>query len=308
MSQNGILNHIETWQTRLGLLPIPLFAHAGSERRFVLLNGSQGNFCLGLDERPLGSQTRNEAWSANVGHYVSLGQGEVRVQRWDRSPTTIQRFPYSDVREDLERFHRYLERDAPAPGQSVVAHAIQVFRSLRNALGPQCSGERSLLAYLYLLAAEADDVERDDLQVDRWQLSPEAAETAEQISGNEWDALRNELRNGRTIEDLKPDLALVLRHASGQLFQEAHYAAHFYGAGQLDLGFLAPSPVSIRKVTSFSGVHFTPAALARTLVEEVLGISRPLPDSLTIFDPACGSGEFLREALRQLTLGYSPNR
>jgi type I restriction-modification system DNA methylase subunit len=50
------------------------------------------------------------------------------------------------------------------------------------------------------------------------------------------------------------------------------------------------------------GVFFTPPALARAVVEETLNaLGNPLP-SLRIFDPSCGSGEFLKEAIRQLEL------
>ena len=49
--------------------------------------------------------------------------------------------------------------------------------------------------------------------------------------------------------------------------------------------------------------HFTPATLARSLVERALeSLDPPLSqrNSLTVCDPACGSGAFLHEALRTL--------
>lgn len=66
-------------------------------------------------------------------------------------------------------------------------------------------------------------------------------------------------------------------------------------------GFL-PLPAQVRQRAVGVGVHFTPQALARTLVEETLRTLDPQRPCLTILDPACGSGEFLREALRQLKL------
>ena len=39
------LRDISVWHNLLGLLPVPLF-ESTSDGQFVLLNGSQGNFCL----------------------------------------------------------------------------------------------------------------------------------------------------------------------------------------------------------------------------------------------------------------------
>jgi adenine-specific DNA-methyltransferase len=117
----------------------------------------------------------------------------------------------------------------------------------------------------------------------------------------DWHALQDDLLYGRESDGLVPNLTLLLRHASGQLFQEAHYEAVF-GPDQLSLGGFLPSPVKVGKKHKGIGVHFTPSALARTLVENALLACQPLPRNLVVFDPACGSGEFLREVLRQLEL------
>jgi len=57
---------VDAWRMALGFLPMPMRAVA--ENRYVLLNGSTGNFCLdfigGVDP---GSQ-RDIAWSCDVGH------------------------------------------------------------------------------------------------------------------------------------------------------------------------------------------------------------------------------------------------
>jgi len=73
----------------------------------------------------------------------------------------------------------------------------------------------------------------------------------------------------------------------------------------MSLSGFAPRPVTLQKDSTGVGIHFTPPSIARALVEESLraflrGTSRPA--TITVFDPACGSGEFLRETLRQLKL------
>jgi adenine-specific DNA-methyltransferase len=104
---------------------------------------------------------------------------------------------------------------------------------------------------------------------------------------------------------LRPDFELVLRHAGGLLFQEAHMQA------QLDLNLFLPGLETPARIISDAGptgtgVYFTPPAVARTLAEEALlclsNSHSSDGESIQLFDPACGSGELLRECLRLLKL------
>jgi hypothetical protein len=304
MSEEFDLRKVDTWRNALGLLPVPLFAVGSPDQRFVLLNGNRGNFCLDLEESDAENQGRNYAWSSNVGHYVAVQGEHVEVQRWDRRRSALERYSYTSVRGNLEDFHAYLERDTPKQGVSVVSHAVGVFRRLRAVLGPTHSGTECLGVFLFLLACAADESGGGKANPSDWALSEKAIDRAAQIRDADWCALRAELLQGRANDGLVPNIALLLRHASGQLFQEAHYEAVF-GPGQLSLGGFLPESVRLTKKHLGTGVHFTPSALARTLVENALLGYVPAPDSLVVFDPACGSGEFLREVLRQLELsGY----
>ena len=298
------LDNINLWRLELGLYPVPLFAD-GHSNQFVLLNGNRGNFCLDLEREHLDADTRNNAWSSNVGHYVGLTDRYVEVQRWDRRKRFVERFPRENVVENLERFHTRLEKDEPKRELSIVSHVIRVFRSLRTSLGHEVDGPTSLKAFLYLLACVTDDVRRRELSSDRWQLDSGAAEVASIISEHDWDALVGELAQGRPIEGLIPNPTLLLRHSSGQIFQEAHYEAVNIPQEQLMLSGFPPAPAALAQTRKGAGLHFTPPALARSLVEESLRIISELPPRITVFDPACGSGEFLRETLRQLKIqGY----
>jgi len=307
MSDNSDLHDIKFWQKSLGLFPVPLFSDKEQRDQFVLLNGNRGNFCLDINNENLDAETRNRAWSSNVGHYVSLIESEqqVGVQRWDAGKSSIRYFSYQNIHDDLEKFHNYLERHEPKSDLSVVSHVIRVFRSLRNVLGPSVGGPESLKAFLYLLACVRDQVRRDELGLGEWRLDTTAADLAKGISTTRWKTLEDELVNaGRLLEDLRLDLTLLLRHASGRVFQEAHYEAVFVRQGQLEFEGMLPQPVELEKKSKGLGLQFTPQALARTLVEEAfIAIGNSLsPSSIIIFDPAAGSGEFLREALRQLKL------
>ena len=105
---------------------------------------------------------------------------------------------------------------------------------------------------------------------------------------------------------LCPDFYLLFRHASGTLFQDAH----LYASDSPNLwlpGFEVPVTVSPDATPTDTGIYFTPPAVARTLAEECTNNTAITGrGSITIFDPACGSGELIKECLRLLKLkGYS---
>jgi hypothetical protein len=300
MSATEDSDELKRWGGLLGLLPVPLYGQP-LEQQYVLLNGGQGNFCLDLLSDGAGD-ARSLAWSSDVGHYVRISGDNVEVFRWDRPQWQLERYPRKRVYDDVHRFHAYLENNEPRRDLSVINHAARVFGMLRRVLGPDVQGLDALRGYLYLLACTAAAVERGQLPVDAWQLHTDAAGIATGISEEDWAAVSRELQSPQSVSRLQPDIKLLLRHASGLLFQETHYQA--YLPPQIWLpGFVPTEQVVLNPTTSRSaGVYFTPPALARTLVEEALAALKPLPSKLTLFDPACGSGEFLREALRLLKL------
>jgi adenine-specific DNA-methyltransferase len=295
------------WSAGLGLLPVPLLEDpASADSRYVMLNGSQGNFILDLRGQRPDAESRSVAWSANVGHHIALINDQVEVQRWDAPVSNIERYSYRSIVDNLEQFHLHLERSAPRSDLSVVAHCLRLFRSLRASLGRDVGGPDALQAFLVLLASGTDGASRQMLDLNRWQITSTALDIALQVSEEIWATLSLELLSGRRVDGLKPNLDILLRHAAGVLFQEAHYEAVFADEEQLRFGVLAPDPVTIGKEKTGIGLHFTPAPLARSLVEECLAIYERPAEKVTIFDPACGSGEFLREARRQLRLnGYA---
>jgi len=299
------LRDIRTWREGLGLLPVPLFGIA-DRNAYVLLNGTQGSFCLYLDDQVPGHDSRSAAWSANVGHSINIDEDFIYIQRWDELPIgAFQRLPVTQVTADLERFHRTLEASSPPSEFSIIAHAVRVFRTLRAALGRGFDGTAALQGFLFLVAAAIDNADRGDVRLGRWRLGEGAKEIALSLNNTIWDSILEDLLSGSRLYSLRSDLSLTLRHASGMLFQEAHYAAVFDAFDQLLLPGLAPKPISVKPSLSAIGLHFTPPAIVRSMVEEALIARGDSTGDITVFDPACGSGEFLREVLRQLQLkGY----
>jgi len=285
------------WAQRLGLLPVPLFTD-GSLARSVLLNGSSGNFCLDtIHETPF--DQRAAAWSANVGHYIKIVRDKVEVQRWDASSSEVETLSLSSVTRDLEKFHRYLVHREPPAQRAVVPHVIRVYRQIRNRQ-ELSSGSESLKVLLFLIASVAAAANIEPLDSSLWALPRDAEDVARVIGANEWELLKRALMNP-TDSDLSLDIDLLIRHAAGPVFQEAHREAALVDAMQMPLPGFSKKEASITRFEVGVGVHFTPPPLARTVVEQAL-VALASPVQFSVFDPACGSGEFLREALRQIRL------
>lgn len=296
MSQALPLDNLDTWRTQLGLMPIPLFG-VQNERRHVLLNGGKGNFCLDLagpDVIDSGAE-RDRAWSADVGHYVKVDGNVVRVWRWDQhKPET---YKTEVVADNIVKFQTYLEERQPSKASSVVGHFMSIYRQVRNLLGEGVDGSDALQAFLYLLAG-ADEGQNGAVTRVDWSKLPRAQGLVDGLSPSRRIALREDMMRGGSSDQLRPIIPLVLRHASGRLFQEAHYLV------ELDpqLSFFGNSEAKRSGHDSVSGAFFTPSPLVRTVVEESLKATVLPAADITVLDPACGSAEFLREALRQLQL------
>jgi adenine-specific DNA-methyltransferase len=296
---------VGAWRAALGLLPVPLRATAENHERYVLLNGTTGNFCLdfigGIDS----TSQRAAAWSCDVGHYVTCVDDTVLVNRWEKEASE-ERYSCQSVVARLHEFHRHLEKTTPDRSRSIVTHVLGVFRRIRAVINEENNGLRSLRVLLHLLASAAAEQDRlGDAELGIWGLTPEIVESSHAITEATWRPLYNDLSGIGRYDVLRPDFPLVLRHASGAVFQDAHLAVNNSPMFWLP-GFELPATVDAKTVPSESGVYFTPPALARTLAEEAtISIQAPAGRPLIIFDPACGSGELLKECLRLLKMrGY----
>jgi len=285
------------------LLPVPLFVRDGMDRS-VLLNGTSGNFCLDTSLKTEADH-RAKAWSANVGHYVAIRADQVEVQRWNKTISDVERYSLSAVSRDLEKFHTYLVDTEPPVQRAVIPHVVRVFRQIRNR-EELAGGTDSLKVLLLLLACAATSKPRSNVNDTEWAIPNDSEGLSMSIDEAEWELLIESLL-GPTDSDLRLDLQLLIRHAAGPVFQEAHREASLIDAAQLPLPGFARKAAGVRAADLGVGVHFTPPSLARSVVQQALAAA-DLHDNFTIFDPACGSAEFLREALRQIRLsGFKGN-
>lgn len=283
------------WANILGLLPKFFLhgQHAGIEK-YAMMNGFSNNFCLSfindVDER----SAKSCAWSANMSNYVSIDKDCVLLFNLNKpSPEII---AYKDVIQNLPRFYEYLGIHQMNNQDGIVPFVMRHYRMVRNALREENSEGNALKAFLYMLSV-LDNEDRN-----QWTLPVGTDAIVAEIGDNVFEHVVLDFKEGLRGMRLVPDVKLLLRHCAGLLFQEANYIARF--SKQLEL---FPSD-SIRYEMSpkLMGAYYTPNYIARSIVEESLRhLDLRNRKVLTIFDPACGSGVFLVEALHQLqSKGY----
>jgi len=296
------------WGHTFGLALSPMFEPGESPilgEHHVVLNGGHGSFGLSIiDDAMNPNDLAAWAWSSDLPHHVAVNRSDVQVVRWDAAEET-QTYSLSSVTKDLERFYLYLCNDRLRSNRTVVQHLVNLFGRLRTLVAhAELPDDRSIDVFLTVLA----NLLSDGTAVTNPQtfgLPEDAAKLYDRISGRTLDEAIQEIRTAPgtlTALTLYPNLAI--RHAGGQLFQAAHF--DLVRAPLPDM-FGHVDPAKAERNTR-GGTHFTPPALARSIVDHALKQIRDLPGriSLTVCDPACGSGAFLHEALRGLRrVGYN---
>lgn len=270
---------------------------------------STADSSLLTDDQPL-----SWTWSSDLRHLLILdtSRQKCRVRRWD-SPgdERATRFPNSPV--EAQRVLDGLYASAPPSREDSIWHALTAFRILREILAG-ASATDVVRSYNVLLAgaesvADASTPEQD------WLACQTIAEVialvdAKHFCGTEVDAIDPAAQThniGQVIANLlatdfpwRLNPKLLLRHASGRLYQEAHITLEKNGH-QLVLPGLATGSAhggSLQK-----DVRFTPANLARFLAQLAFdGCYGEIAKDgkITVLDPACGSGIFLVESFREL--------
>lgn len=294
----------QIWASEFGLAITPLFGRetaAVQGEHYVLLDGGLGSFALSFAEEEIWREPKpaDWSWSSDLSHHVTYTEDKVAVVRWDKP--NVELFTRSSVEQKKAEFYKYLTVDRVKSNRRVVSHILEAYRRTRSLIANESiRDELSTNVFLALLNTA---IERStDIDV----ASNSALSFYEQ--GN--DILNNFRDDAKEAlikflietDDFHRDLtlypSLAMRHAGAEIFQEAHYELYRTQAPDL---FDYVGPADARRV-SRGGAHFTPASLARSLVEEVFRNDSEISSKreIKIMDPACGSGAFLHEALRTL--------
>ena len=304
----SLLNNPHLWSHTFGLALSPMFEVTDSPmpgEHHVLLNGGHGSFGLSvIDDVADPNDLAAWAWSSDLPHHVAVDRSDVRVVRWDAA-REARTYSLSSVARDFERFYFYLCNDRLRSNRTVVQHLVNLFGRLRTIVAhSNIPDDRSIDVFLTVLANLLSEGTAT-ANPRTFGLPDDAAELYDRVSGHTFTEAIQEIRTAPdTLATLSLHPNLAIRHAGGHLFQEAHF----------DL-VRAPPPDMFGHVdlaraerNTRGGTHFTPPALARSIVDHALKQVLDLSNrtSLTICDPACGSGAFLHEALRGLRrAGYN---
>lgn len=278
-----------------GMLSVPLLHRQTADKEhYALLNGTKNNLCLDGNLSEQSEWYRKMAWSSGNNTYIAFSGGKCHIFRFDRPQ--IESYDETLIFDHADSFFNYLGKGVSNVENSIVPYVLRTYRQIRNEIRTENSGLDSLKALLYLLAFSRDG---ENVNLGAWGMTAQDGDIYQLIDHNKWDMIVERFMNGVLFTDkwLKPDIDLILRHTAGRLFEEANYIA--YLPPQLNL--FPDEKIKYSYDTMQDGAYFTPAYVARSIVEESLqNIDLARKDSLTIFDPACGASGFLVEALRQL--------
>ena len=294
----GNLNKIENWKSNLGLLPIHLFS-AKTENKFILLNGGVGDFCIDTNPDKNPNEYFSYAWSSNTKNFVTLKEDRVFLYNWLRDKE--EDYSIRDIESNLPKFYEYLIKYSFKSEYDITPFILNIYRELRRETGEKDEGINAINQLILSLLAIENGNETKNINFAKWGLSKEI------IPLSNINYYIQTLEKGLRIngKHLTPNIDLIFRHSAGELFQEAQKEAIFYNR-QLGLfgGFVGDYDL---KQKMYSSLHYTPSFLARSIVEYSLSkLDINKIDNLKILDPACGSSEFLLEALKQLkALGYN---
>lgn len=317
----------DTWAQLLGLVAVPMFGIENLPPRprgnhYLMLDGSEGSFVLSTSAPKALTRGINPirwAWSANVRHSVVIdATGQfATVRRWD-APQDIEERPVTNEKDARTLFKSFEESNRPPSGQSVIDRGLETFRAIRAAIERRGGSAldvilafNTLLAWVALHSDTNGDIDIEFADAVRevrhtGQVSFSLQQVSPQLHHFPIGDLARLLRKGDSgSASYLLDAALLIRHASGPLYQEAHRQllapASSLTPSDLFPDELFPVGRDLPRTAAASFIHHTPPSLARALLEVALdSLEAEAGDKpLDILDPACGSGVFLIEAFRE---------
>ena len=275
------------WTRQLGHLPVHLSPNVND--KYIMLNGVNENFCIDISNQPEESSTYfSQSWSSNTKNFLLVNENNVRLFNWHKDKKE-ENIPIAAVRDNIDKFYKYLVTRSYKSQKDIVPFVIDIFRQFRT-FTAEASNPVKALNLLFAMLASMEDENIENLDKQKWGIS-------EFQPPDGFNAYVDRFKQG--VNNIVPNLNLILRHSAGTLFQEAQKEVLFFDS-QMDL-FGTFSGAMHTKELLYSSIHYTPSYLARSIVENALKLIDldQLPE-IKIFDPACGSAEFLIEVLRQL--------
>jgi SAM-dependent methyltransferase len=308
-----------SWADLLGLVEVPLFGVVPAPLpgdHILLQDGVKASFVFhgtNADRLDVRDEPLSWSWSSNIRHHLIIDEpyGKMILRRWDR-PGEARQFKVPARGLAAEELLALIE-ESPAPkAPDVIRHTLQAFRLIREALRDRPLESLKILN-AYLLAAES--IQHGRLDAGRVLTTRTFGELAtalgereralagvgdlpEQVRTMPAGVIANYFLDPEPRSGCRLHSSLLFRHAASQLYQEAHLQIERDPQGFF-AGF-APTAAPTGFIPK--DVRYTPVNLARSMVQQAiraLDIRDPARP-LVVLDPACGSGIFLQECLREL--------
>ena len=281
------VNSKQFWTEGSGLLPIRL-APVKNKAQYILLDGGLFDFCLDLTTEDVSAADYySAAWSSDVKNYIAIREGNAIVYNWSKHQA--EKVKLSLIQDKFQSFLKILNSNSYRTSDDVTPFILGLFSQLRNLTRERQEPTEALNLLFKLLISLSED-NLSQAVCDKWGID----NVVEPLG---FEALQDSLRQG--VRQINPNLDYILRHGSGPLFETAHREAVYFDQ-QLNLFGEISSNLGYAAQPKYSGVHYTPRYLVRSIVENALRGIDLSKQSLTILDPACGSGAFLQEVLKQL--------
>jgi len=254
-----------------------------------MLNGVSGNFCLHISNN---EEERNiyfsQSWSSNTKNFLLVNDKNAKLYNWHKD-SKVEEISLKSIQNNLDKFYHYLVAKSHRSERDVIPIIIDIFKQFRT-FTTEYHNPVQALNLLFVLLAGLEDGDVYGLDRKKWGISD-----IQIPQGFEAFIDRFKQNTG----GITPDLNLILRHSAGALFQEAQKEVIFFDS-QMDLFGTFSGSIATKNLI-YSSIHYTPSYLARSIVENSLrALSLSEFQEIKILDPACGSAEFLIEALKQL--------
>lgn len=275
------------WANDSGLLPMHLAPHNMGER-YIMLDGGYYEFCLDLDaEGSTESDYNSYAWSSDVKNYIRVAGNDVTVYNWKSHRSDTMKLAL--IEQKFNQFLKIINSTSINSSDDVTPFLLGLFAQLRN-LTQETKQPTEAMNLLFKLLVSIEEEHLDAEVCKRWNI-------VDAVLPSGFDILVESIRKGAL--QIKPNLDFILRHGSGRLFEVAHRTALSFNP-QWDLFGGISTELLLADSSNYSSLHYTPRYLVRSIVENSLKQLNKELEIIRIFDPACGSGAFLQEALKQL--------
>lgn len=281
------IDTLKFWAEGSGLLPIRLSPNVINEQ-YILLDGGKYDFCIDLKGDTDNPYTYySSAWSSDVKNFIAIDGSNAIVYNWCKKQK--EKVKLDLIKEKFSTFLNILNSNSYKTSEDITPFILGLFSQIRNlTMGKKEPLEALNLLFKLLVSIEEDNFTNDVCKI--WGI-----ENVNEPRG--FDELKTSIKEG--IRHITPNLDFILRHAAGPLFESAHREALYFDPNFNLFGEMS-SHIGLASYSKYSSIHYTPRFLVRSIVENSLCNVDLQAETLNILDPACGSGAFLQEVLKQL--------